>query len=131
MSRPTNRPARTKARQTAGAIGLALVLAGAFAGPAEAYTQGPMNWPAGFSSERYPRHAGVHQLSMYHCGTKTNAMELRVDVVNRQDIGYGLKAYTCGTTRRSITSNIDSYESRYRGHFMQVRDGFYGTLRDA
>jgi hypothetical protein len=57
-------------------------------------------------------------------------MELRVDVVNRKDIGYGMQSYRCGSTVRSIRSNVDSYEPGYRGHFMQVGRGFRGTLRD-
>jgi hypothetical protein len=113
------------------AFALAVVLGLGASTSAEAYVQGPMNWPAGFASQRYPRHAGVHRLSMYHCGSQTHRMELRVDVVNRKDIGYGMKSYRCGSTVRSITSNVDSYQGAYRGHFMQVEDAFYGTLRDA
>lgn len=119
------RPARTTI-----ALCLAISLGLGLSSPAAAYVQGPMNWPAGFTSQRYPRHAGTHHLRMYHCGSQTHRMELRVDVVNRKDIGYGMKSYTCGSTVRSIVSNVDSYQSRYRGHFMQVADGFYGTLSD-
>jgi len=98
--------------------------------PAQAYVQGPLNWTYQDSTRRYHRHAGNHHVSITNCGTKFHHVELRVDVVNREDKGYGMLRYRCGTQVRTIMSNYDTYGSDYRGHFLQVQEGFYGTLKD-
>ena len=117
-------------RWLCGAI-ITLGLALAVGHPADAYTQGPRYWVTGESTARYPRHAGIHHLSMASCGSQMHAMELRVDLVNRADRGYGMQSYVCGSTVRAIDSGYDTYGGGTRGHFMQVGiGGFYATLRD-
>jgi hypothetical protein len=115
-------------RALAGALALSALWCASPA-PAHAYVQGPKNWLLYESSSRYPRHAGNHKLRITACGG-TQKMELRVDVVNGPDIGYGLKSYACGGATRVQYSGYDTYGSHYRGHFTQVQNGFYGTLRD-
>lgn len=111
-------------------LGLVLVGVGWGSRPADAYVQGPKNWSGGETTARYQRHAGTHRLSITNCGTATHAIELRVDIVNRADVGYGLVGLRCGGSSVPIRSNYDTYGSAYRGHFLQVQYGFYGTLRD-
>lgn len=57
-------------------------------------------------------------------------MELRVDVIDKPDIGYGNKNYACDGAARTQYSGYDTNNSRYRGHFMQARSNFYGTMND-
>ena len=97
---------------------------------ADAYVQGPLDWTYQDSTRRYRRHAGNHHVSITHCGTQSHLVELRVDVVNKKDKGYGIRTYRCGASAKTIASNYDTYGSDYRGHFLQVQEGFDGTLKD-
>jgi hypothetical protein len=95
---------------------------------AAAATFGPQTWENGTDTGRYRRHAGTHDLSITGCGSSVEYMELRVDIIDRPDVGYGIIAYRCNDTTRHEYSGYDTYGDKYRGHFMPARSAFYGTL---
>lgn len=64
------------------------------------------------------------------CTSGTPTIELRVDVINATDISEGYAYPPCNNINNNITSTINSYNSAYRGHFMQVHNTFYGALWD-
>ena len=115
-----------RAAKTTVATGALLALAV----PALAATSsfGPQSWSDGTQTGRYRAHTGNHYI-LLKCSSGRYNVDLRVDVISNPDISEGYYSYACNSTG-VVGGHIDSYLSQYRGHFMQSRSAWYGTLSD-
>jgi Ni/Co efflux regulator RcnB len=99
---------------------------------ASAFTQGPQYWGVNSTTGRFDHDSSSITVASPDCVSETIAPEtvrvnLRVDVPNETDLSLGTKTFYCGSSVKF--SNGVSTASKYRGHFLQVRDyAVYGTL---
>jgi hypothetical protein len=114
-------------RCAVGVVATGAVLA--VAAPAAAVTFGPQSWGNGTQSGRYRAHVGYHYITL-GCSSGRYNIDLRVDVINNPDVSEGYYSYACNSTGY-VYGHYDSYNSAYRGHFMQSHSVWYGSLSDS
>ncbi len=115
-------------RAAIGAVSVAAVLAAAAPAVAATARYGPQSWSNGTTTGRYRAHTGNHYILLSGCGGR-QSLDLRVDVISNPDISEGLYSYACNSTG-VVGGHVDSYGTPYRGHFMQTKSNWYGTLSD-
>jgi hypothetical protein len=94
------------------------------------YTEGPQSWSSGDTTGRYRAEAGDHTMKVNDgCGSQIVTVELRVDVIDKPDLSVGTRNINCGGSA-TLYSGVDSYNSAYRGHFMQSHESWYGRYQD-
>lgn len=106
----------------------AIAAAGAPAALATTNTYGPQSWGNGTATGRYRAHTGYHYITLLGCRGRY-VVDLRVDVISKPDISEGQYSYACNSPGQ-VYGHYDSYLGNYRGHFMQSRSAWYGSLRD-
>lgn len=112
----------------------------AVAAPAMALTYntyGDQSWNSGTQTGRYRAHSGTHYIQPWAQGGggcpsgSHRYIDLRVDVINNPDYSEFYGNITCNLYW-SYPGRYDSYNSAYRGHFMQSWNvNWYGSLTDA
>lgn len=101
---------------------------------ASAFTQGPQYWGVDSTTGRFHHDASSVAVGSPDCVSDTLApysmkVNLRVDVISAPDLSMGTRSFECGDSTTFANGQSSTDSSRYRGHFLQVRDyAAYGTL---
>lgn len=96
---------------------------------ASAASFGPQSWSVNQTTGRYWQEPKTHHMSISDCGNQTQTLELRADIIDDPDIGYGNFLINCNTTQEQY-SGRNTYDSQYRGFFIQSRTEWYCTITD-